>query len=47
MVPQELKNSQALYSFKKGIRNGNQIAHVAYAKPTCNMLVLHNNRAWY
>ena len=47
IVPQGLKNSQSLYSFKKGIRKENQTVHVGYAKPTCNMLVLHNSHVRY
>ena len=35
IVPQELKNSQSLYSFKKGIGKG---------KPNCPC---HNNHVWY
>ena len=44
IVPQELKNSQSLYSFKKGIRKWKPTVHIGYAKPTCNILVLYNNQ---
>ena len=32
IVPQEIKNCKSLDSFKKGQGNGNQFAHVGYAK---------------
>ena len=40
IVLQELKNSQSLYSFKKGIRKWKPSCPCWLCKPTCNMLVL-------
>ena len=49
IVPQTIKETTPVHSFKKKKKKGNlnQIAHVSFAKDICNMLVLYKIKCYF
>ena len=45
LIPQNIKDSSSLSSFRNALENGNPTAHIVYANHFCSMFVLPNSTA--